>query len=223
MLSFALGSSAATRALLGDSVRAIPEAEEALALANRGRVNPALMVGTMAVAAFALGDSDPPRALALARDALARIGPGERSYAWAVGGDLAVRNGEPTQALEYFMRSIDDMHWFGNRPILGLSIGRVADLIAESNAEAGAVLHGAADLLAPEFVQATHVIEARERAVAVETASLGAARRAQSYARGVSMDEDEIVAFAQAASAEYLGEGHIDPNPRRTNSSLLQY
>jgi hypothetical protein len=37
------------------------------------------------------------------------------------------------------------------------------------------------------------------------------------------MDEDEIVAFAQAASAEYLGEGHIDPNPRRTNSSLLQY
>jgi predicted ATPase len=217
MLSFALGSSATTRALLGDTVRAIPEAEEAIALANRNRVNPALLVGTMAVASFALGDSDPARALALVRDALALIGPGERSYAWAVGGDVAVRNDKPTEALKYFVRSIDDMHWFGNRPILGLSIGRVADLVAESNAEAGAALHGAADLLAPEYVQAPHVIEARERAVAVETATLGAARRAELYARGISMDEDEIVALAQTASAQYLDEGHIDYEPRPTS------
>jgi tetratricopeptide (TPR) repeat protein len=215
MLSFALGSSATTRALLGDAAQAIPEAEEAIALANRGRVNPALLVATISVAAFALGESDPPRALALVRDALTLVGPGQRTYAWAIGGDLAVRYGDTREALEYFAKSIDDMHWYGNRPVLGLSIGRIADLIAESDAEAGAVLHGAANLLAPEFVQAPHVIQDRERAVAAETATLGAQRRAELYARGSTMDQDEIVAFARTASARHLDQ----PADRDTRST----
>ena len=63
-LALVLSASATAHALVSDADAAIPEAEEALALARR-IANPRHAQGALAMAAFAMGDADPERALAL--------------------------------------------------------------------------------------------------------------------------------------------------------------
>jgi tetratricopeptide (TPR) repeat protein len=204
-LAQSLAKSALVHALQGDATKALPEAEEVVTLTRR-LANPHIMTIPLAFAAFALGDSEPERALALARGALELIRPGERSLAWAMAGDLAARQGDQRGALEYFAKAIDDAHWLANYPGLGTMIGRAGDLLADSNADA-AVLQGIGDALAPGYAHAAHTLAARQQAIATLDASLGAARREELYEEGKAMSLDDAVAYAHTAITRRLREG----------------
>jgi hypothetical protein len=103
----------------------------------------------------------------------------------------------------------DDLHWIGLRPVVGSVLGRVADPLADDDPEAAAMLYGAGDTLAPEFVLAPHVVEARQRAAATLQASLGGTRRGELRAQGMAMDEDDAITYAHAHAAinRRLGQG----------------
>ena len=204
-LAVALATSAGDRAMVGDSAGALTEAEEAMTLARRFG-NPRYARGVLAMAGFALGDSEPERALALVREAV-ELSAGTRTPIWAIAGDLTTRHGNRRDALEFFSKAIDDLHWFGMRPVVGSVLGRVADLLAGDDPEAAAVIYGAADTLAPDFVLAPHVVEARHQAAAAMQASIGEKRADELRAQGMAMDEDDAVAYAQAAINRCLSEG----------------
>jgi hypothetical protein len=99
------------------------------------------------------------------------------------------------------------LHWIGLRPVVGSVLGRVADLLAGDDPEAAAILYGAGDTLAPEFVLAPHVVEARQQAAATLQASLGGTRRGELRAQGMAMDEDDAIAYTHAAINRCLGQG----------------
>jgi hypothetical protein len=193
----ALHASALVRA--DDSIGAEPYAEEAVTLAQRIG-NPKPRESALGVAAYALGGTQPQRALELAREALEpSLATGTRTPAWAFAADLAARLGDSYDALTLFARAIDDWNWFGSRPVVGAMLGRVADLLATDNAEAAVVLHAASATHAPDFVQAPHVLEARRQAHELEAAALDDTRRQELCAEGEAMDLDRAIAYAHTA------------------------
>jgi hypothetical protein len=153
-----------------------------------------------------LGDSEPERALALVREGVALIEPGEHNLAWGIAGDLAARNGEQRDALAYFARAIDALHWQGNRIGVGTVLVRVADLLADHDPEATAVLQGAGETLAPGFKHAPHHVEAHERAITIVDATLGAECRHTLHAEGMAMNQPDAVNYANTAIARFLAE-----------------
>jgi predicted ATPase/class 3 adenylate cyclase len=205
-LAWSLSLFALTHAMQGDAVNALPAAEEVITLTHR-MSNPHIVENALAMAAFALGDSDPERALALAREALALARMGANSPSWAIAGDLAARRGRYEEALQYMAKAIDTFHWLGNRTALATVIGRVGDLLADTDPEAAAVLQGAGDALAPGYAHAPHSLEARHHAIAIEDASLGGACRRELHDQGASMTDDEAATYAQAAITRSLGDG----------------
>ena len=71
----ALASSALSHSLAGYPAGALADAEETLALTRRV-ANPRILSSALSMAAFALGESEPERALVIAREAVALIPPG---------------------------------------------------------------------------------------------------------------------------------------------------
>jgi len=206
-LALALANSAGDRAIVGDTDGALRDAEEAMALARRFG-NARYAQGVLAMAGFALGDSEPERALALVREAV-ELSRGRRAPVWAIAGDLAARHGNQREALQFFAKAIDDLHWIGLRPVVGSVLGRVADLLADDDPEAAAMLYGAGDALAPEFVLAPHVVEARQQGTSTVQASIGGTRRGELHAQGMAMGEDDAIAYAHAAINRCLSEGPL--------------
>jgi len=200
----ALAGSTLAHAMIGDTAAALPEAEEVVDMTHR-LPNP--HIAPLAMAAFALGDADPERALALARQAVELAPAGSHTLAWGIAGDLAARHGDRHDALAYFAKSIDASHWVGQRIGLGAVIGRVGDLLADSDSEAAAVLQGAGDAITPGYAHAPHAAEDHQHAIETLEASLGPARRQELYQQGVRMSDNEAVAYAQAAIKHSLGEG----------------
>jgi hypothetical protein len=148
------------------------------------------------MAALALSDSEPERALVLARQVVAR--PGDTDMAYPVAGEVATRNGERLEALVYFDKAVDSAYWRGFRPGLGAVLGRVASLLAEDNPEAAAVLFGAADAMLPGYAHSRAYVEARERATANLEASIGNPRLAQLHSLGETMTESDATRYAHA-------------------------
>jgi hypothetical protein len=128
-----------------------------------------------------------------------------------MAGDLAARQGDQRGALEYFAKAIEDAHWLGQRPGLGTMIGRVGDLLADSDAAAAAVLLGAGDALAPGYAHAPHTLLARQQAIAALDKSLGAARREKLYQEGKAMSVDDAVAYTHTAIARRLRDDRPSP------------
>jgi tetratricopeptide (TPR) repeat protein len=205
-LAVALSLSALVYALSGDPAAALPDAEEVVVLTHR-LVNPHVAQNALALAAFALGDSEPERAIALAREAIDLAGPSEHSTSWSIAADLAARHGDRRDALTYAAKAIETLQWLGNRTALGNVIGRtVAPLLVDDDLEATAILQGAGDALAPGYAHAPHTLEAEQRASATLDATLGAARRHELYARGMAMTDTEAVAYANSAIARSLDQ-----------------
>jgi predicted ATPase len=204
-LAWTLSMSATGRALTGDLEGAIPETEEAIALTRRYVTNPLARSGFLGLAAFVLADVQPEHALTLMREAIELGAPlGTRSQVWGMAGDLAVRLGNQYEALEYFTKAIDGLHRHHARTVLGSVLGRVADLLADEDPEAAAILLGANDAFAPDFALAQHVIEARERSSTMLETTLGETARDQLRAQGLAMDEDDAVTYAHAAIKKVL-------------------
>ena len=197
-LAQSLSMSALAQALQGDAASALPAAEEVVSLAHR-LANPHLLENALAFAAFALADSDPERSLAIAREAVGLIRPGDRSLAWGMAGDVAARRGDPDEALRYMARAIEDAHWLGNRLAVGNVIGRAGALLARADPEVAAVLLGAGEAIVPGYSHSPGFIEAREQGLATADAELGVARREELYQHGMTMTDDEAVNYALAA------------------------
>src|SRR5262249_28518298 len=196
-LAFTLGQSVIAQAMVGDSAGALPEAEEAIALAH-GMGNPRYAQGVLAMAAFGLGDAQPERALALIREA-AELSPDERTPIWGIAGDLAARQGRQRDALEFNAKAIDAMQWRAMRPELGSVLARTPDLLAHDDPSAAAVLYGAADTLASGFALPLRLVTERQQAHEALDTSLGQARRAELHAQGRTMSDDDAIAYAHTA------------------------
>jgi predicted ATPase/tetratricopeptide (TPR) repeat protein len=204
-LAQTLATSALAHALAGDPTAALPAAEEAVVLIHR-LANPHVLENALAMAAFALGDSEPERALALAREAVALSAPGEPNAACGIAGYLAARQGDRRAALTYYAEAVGTMHWMGNRTGLGAILGSVATLLADRDPEATAVLLGAGDALAPAYSHAAQTVEARTIAIATVDASLGAPRRHERHAHGMTMNDAEAATYANAAIIRSLAD-----------------
>jgi tetratricopeptide (TPR) repeat protein len=203
-LGQALAWSAFIHAMNGDSTAALPDAEEAVILIHR-LPNLHAVQTTIAITAFALGDSAPEQALALVRETIEVAGPGN-NIAWSIAGDLAARHGDRRDALAYMDKAIDTFHWLGQRMPLGNIIGRVAGLLADRDPEAAAALQGAGDIRSSGFAHAPHTVEAEKNAIAIIDATIGETRRHELYAQGAAMTDTDTVAYAKAAITRTLAD-----------------
>jgi predicted ATPase len=199
--------------LRGDAAEAAATAEEVLALTPRLARTHAV-TQTLAYAAFALGKSDPERALDLVRELVQSIPPGEPNTNWAFAGDLAAQQGQVLEALGYFDKVFEAFRWFGQRVGMGVVLGRVGVLLADADPEAAAVLHGAGEMLVPSYSHAEHHVEARRQALEKLSASLGDARLAELQSQGAAMTDAEIIDYAHAAISRALTRPQIEREVR---------
>jgi len=203
-LGQALAWSAFIYAMSGDSAEALPDAEEAVVLIHRLPSLHAVQT-TLGITAFALGDSAPEQALALARETIEAAGPGN-NIVWSIAGDLAARHGDRRDALVYFAQAIDTHHWLGQRMPLGNVIGRVAGLLADGDPEAAAVLRGAGDVRSAGYAHAPHTVESDKNAIAIIDAAVGEARRHELFAQGTAMTDADAVDYTKAAITRALAD-----------------
>src|SRR5262249_21978480 len=165
MLAVALSVSANHRFLVGDT-GFIPQAEEAVVLARRV-ANPGTTASVFGMAGFVLAGAQPPPALRLLREAVevaAPLGRHQPFGLWVIAGDVASRQGNRRDALQFFDQGIDDHLWFGNRRMLASALGRLADELADTDPASAAVLYGALDALPPYTLVTQHARHARQRA-----------------------------------------------------------
>jgi hypothetical protein len=202
----ALGASALAHSLVGDREGALADAEEILSLRHQLPITRAVQ-RALCMAALALSDSEPERALVLARQVVALLGPGDTDMAYPVAGEVATRNGERLEALVYWDKAVDSVYWRGFRPGLGAVLGRVGTLVAEDDPEAAAVLFGSADAMLPGYAHSRAYVEDRERATATLEASIGKPRLADLHSQGETMTEFDATRYAHAAISGALREG----------------
>ena len=205
LLAHALGQTTLNRVLAGDAEGALADAEAALAAARR-LANPYVVQMAMASAAFGIGESDPARALVLVRETIALDPRRRHALPLAMAGDLAIRNGEDDEGLEYFAAAIRMMHWQSILFGVGTMCVRVATVVADRDPEAAAILDGAGEALAPGFHHSAGTVAARELAVEKTTSTLGEVRRAELYEQGLAMTGDEAVEYVCAAIDRALSE-----------------
>jgi hypothetical protein len=144
----ALRASALAHSLVGDREEALADAAEILSLRHR-LLTTRVVPQALCMAALALSDSEPERALVLARQVVALLGPGDTDMVYPVASEVATRNGGRLEALVYFDKAVDSVYWRGFHPGLGAVLGRVGTLLAEDQPEAPAVLFGSADACSP--------------------------------------------------------------------------
>src|SRR5262249_33566926 len=138
-----LAQAAVGRALAGNTAGAFRAAEEALAVARTIEARGA-SVAVMSLAAYAIAESDPERALALVNEAIELNALLERPNGpiWAVASHIAARLGNRYDALRFMARAIEQSHRIGARAVLHPMLRRVGDLLAPDDPEAAAILHG---------------------------------------------------------------------------------
>jgi predicted ATPase/class 3 adenylate cyclase len=209
-LALALARSAQMRALLGDGARASANAEEILALRQRLANTRPTQVAVV-TAAWALRDSEPERALALARQTVPIAAPGDHPViGLVIAGDIAAYNGQRREALAYFDKAIEQSAWLGVRTLLRGVLSLVAALLVDDAPETAALLFGAAHALAPAQAHTDHNIKTREQATATLTSALGEARRAELYTQGTTMNDADATDYAHQAIQRALGEERAD-------------
>jgi hypothetical protein len=205
----ALNHAALAHTMAGDVPSALAEADELLTLTQRLTSTRSVQLA-VTVAAFALGNTEPERAFAMARRAFELIPPGEPNLGWGIIANLAARNGAKREALIYSARALDTYYWFGHRTYLGTVIGEVGLIIADDDPETAAVLYGAGDALAPSFTHPPHHVEARRAFAATVDSALGPDRRAELQAQGAALSDAEAVDYTRAAIDRSLHE-HASP------------
>src|SRR5262249_26589584 len=138
--ALALANTAIARVLTGEddeATRAQVDAENALEIASEldGKLAKAAV---FSLAGFVVGQVQPERALALFRQSIdVWEEMGARSPGiWAIAADIASRKRDPCDALDFYARSIDELLWYGYRPVLASSLSRTGTLLASYDPEA---------------------------------------------------------------------------------------
>ena len=204
-----LNFAAADHLLVGDDDRAVPLANEALALARQVGA-PALIATSLLAVGAAVAETDPGRAHACLRES--RELSGALGYQSAIDLDwaatIAAFTNDQATALELGRRAIQALQWGGDRIRMGLVLHMIASVLAATRLDAAAILQGA--------VQA-HAVGMPERIVQVVnphlTAALGEERTQELRARGADMDWDQAVTYALTQTAQALSELESQTQP----------
>jgi hypothetical protein len=68
---------------------------------------------------------------------------------WVIAGDIASWHSNRRDAIEFFAKGIDELHWFGYRPVLGSALLRLGNQLADDDPEAAEVLYSASHVSRP--------------------------------------------------------------------------
>ena len=195
---------------------AVAEVDEALAIIE-GKRHLARAPYVLGSAAFVLADTQPDRAGALMRAALAvEMTRFEGGLLHSMLADVAERLGERRLAIECWLDGATDTAWAGLSEILGRNLRRIALLFIEHDPETAAVLLSAGLERSIGSRLTGRAIDAQARGLVELNEALGAERCEQLMARGRSIDDHAAVALARTAATPLLtAEPTAETAPRR--------
>jgi predicted ATPase/class 3 adenylate cyclase len=203
-LTFAVGN----HIFAGDEPNGVPLAHEALALARQIGAPALIATGLLAVGATVAG-TDPGQASACLRESRElSTALGYQSgtdLVWAAG--VAFLTGDQAATLEFASRAIHGLQWGGNRQRMGFVLHIIAAVLAATQPEAAAIIHGAAE---------THVGQPERTAQLISsivTAALGEERARDLRARGAGMDWDQALAYTLNQATKSLSELQSQTQP----------
>jgi hypothetical protein len=224
-IGLGLAAAATWYSILGEPDTALPLATEGLAAA-RQLGTPAVIGLNISALAGAVADRDPERASALLHENIERWDSLGYENAREVTNAVLIsaRIAEWPTALELAPRAIRHLHWIGDRPQLAGVLNILARVLAANDAEAAAVLQGAARRIAttasgqpvaapPVPVpagagetprpsgSAGFVADLRRETTGLLAAALGDERLHALRAQGEAMDVDEVAAYALDAAS----------------------
>jgi hypothetical protein len=187
--------------LVGDDLRAVPLANEALALARQTSA-PALIARCLLALGAAVAETDPGQARACLRESRELSTPlGYQSAIdlnWAA--TIAFLVGDQATALELGRRAIHGLQWSGDRIRAGLVLHMIAGVLAATRPDAAAIIQGAAQ---------AHAVGTAERIVQLSSqlaAALGEERARELHARGADMNWDQAIAYTLTQITKALNE-----------------
>jgi class 3 adenylate cyclase len=125
----------------------------------------------------------------------------------AIAAGMASRRGDTTGALELYGAALPELHWMGQRLVIGGILGALSGLLADQDPESAAIIQGAAASIVGLHMPSEHSAREDERAVALLDDELGLQHRTELNARGRAMDETEatdcaLVAIQQALESQ---------------------
>jgi predicted ATPase/class 3 adenylate cyclase len=219
MLGFSLGGLASFRSMRRDSAgMAAAEAREAVSLA-RAIGGPGLELGSLACLAIVLVNTDPEQSRTLIaqsvalQDALGAVVLNENALVMAF--IVSALLGEREQALRLAARGLD--RGLSMLTTYCLSLETTAEALASDEPHVAAVLHGAVDKFVPGLPQIEPDTTLRERATAVISTQLDAARVSELRGQGAAMTEDDATAYALDAIARAQRRASV-AGARRTDA-----
>ena len=117
----------------------------------------------------------------------------------AIAAGMASRRGDSTGALELYGAALPELHWTGQRLVLGGILGALSGLLADQDPESAAVIQGAAESIVGPRMPSEHSAREYERAAALLDDELGLQHRTELNARGRAMDETQPTDYALVA------------------------
>ena len=205
--SLQLGLAAGGYLLVGDALRAVPLAREALTLA-RQIGDPALIASGLLAVGLTVAETDPEQARACLHESL------ELSTALGYQGAVSPRAAalaflvnDRTATLELGRRAIRALQPGGDRLRIGFLLHTIAGALAATQPEAAAIIQGAARTYVAESPTIARPISL------IETETLGEERARELRARGAEMDWDQTVAYTLAQTAQAIDELQSQTQP----------
>ncbi len=223
LMAINLGAEALARTMAGDANGAVPIATEGLAAARQAAM-PTVLIMNLNNLAAALADEDPERAQVLLRESLELTASLDHEGLQALINTVltTARIENWSQALELAPAPIRYLHWNNDAPQLAGILNVVARALANIDAEAAAVLQGAARRLATVAIvtpdRTTAALDARPASADRSSSGpadnagfittlrrtttgllhdrLGEARLREKRAEGDALDTDRAVAYA---------------------------
>ena len=191
----------ADQLLIGNDLRPIPLANEALALARQINA-PALIARCLLALGAAVSETDPGQARACLRESRElSTALGYQSaidLTWAASIAFAV--GDQAAALDLSRRAIHGLRWGGDRIRAGLVLHMIAGALAATQPDAAAIIQGAAQ---------AHAVGPAGRIVQLSSdlaAALGEERARELHAHGADMDWDQAITYTLTQITRALSE-----------------
>jgi predicted ATPase/class 3 adenylate cyclase len=203
--SLQLGLAAGGYLVVGDVLRAVPLAREALTLA-RQIGDPALIASGLLAVGMTVAETDPEQARACLRESLSTA----LGYQGALGpraAGLAFLVDDQAATLELGRRAIRALQPGGDRIRISFLLDTIAGALAATQPEAAAIIQGAARTYgaeSPNYVRPISLIV---------TETLGEERARELRARGADMDWDQTVAYTLAQTTQALNELQSETQP----------
>jgi hypothetical protein len=199
--SLELTIAVACHLLVGDAPRAVPLANEALALARQIGAPALIATGLLAVG-VAVGDADPGQARACLRES--RELSDMLGYhtaidlVWATA--IALLLGDVPATLQLGRQAIRGLPWGGDRMRMGMVLHIIAGALATTRPDAAAIIQGAAGTHAVAPPRSAQLISS------IVTGTLGDERTRELRARGADMDWDQALAYTLTQTTQALSE-----------------